>query len=140
MKVVLDANIFISFLLTKGKTIFLIIKFWQEKRFVLLVSETMLEEVEQVCQRLIEKDFIVEDEAKELLWRLRCDARLIDVCSKTSVSPDKKDNRYLVCAKDGKADYLITGDKKHLLFLGEFAGVKIISPGEFVKILKNSLV
>ena len=46
------------------------------------------------------------------------------------------DNKVLECAKDGKADYIITSDN-HLLRLKEFEGIKIVSPGEFLKIQKD---
>jgi predicted nucleic acid-binding protein len=39
----------------------------------------------------------------------------------------------LECALAGEADYLVTGDKKHLLPLRQFRGIRIISPAEFLK-------
>jgi uncharacterized protein len=34
-----------------------------------------------------------------------------------------------------KADYLVTGDRAHLLPLGEYRGVRIVSPRGFLEIL-----
>lgn len=39
---------------------------------------------------------------------------------------------YLACAVAGKADYLVTGDKKHLLPLGSFCGIPIVTPAAFL--------
>ena len=36
------------------------------------------------------------------------------------------------CALEGKVDYLISGDKRHILPLKEFEGIKIISVSEFL--------
>jgi len=52
------------------------------------------------------------------------------------VSPDDSDNRYIECAVAGQADILVTGDKKHLLPIGEYEGVQILSPAGFLAMLK----
>ena len=39
-------------------------------------------------------------------------------------------------ALGGKADYLVTGDKHDLLFLGRHAGIKIVSVREFIALNK----
>ena len=44
---------------------------------------------------------------------------------------DPKDDFLLACAVEGDAEYLISGDE-HLLQLGEYQGVKIVTPREFV--------
>ncbi len=49
--------------------------------------------------------------------KIRKKALTVKVVTKVKLSPDKKDNRYLECSKDGKADYLITRDNKDLVFL-----------------------
>lgn len=48
------------------------------------------------------------------------------------IKQDKADNRILECALEGKADYIISGDKKRLQALKEFRGIPIISPAEFL--------
>lgn len=45
---------------------------------------------------------------------------------------DPKDDMFLDCAVAGGAKYLISGDKD-LLTLGSVAGVKIVTPAEFLK-------
>jgi len=42
------------------------------------------------------------------------------------------DNRILECAVEAKASYLISGDKKHLLPLKQYQGIRILPPGEFL--------
>lgn len=49
------------------------------------------------------------------------------------VKEDSEDNKFLECALEGKADYLITSDR-HLLELGEFAQTKICKPTQFLKL------
>ena len=45
------------------------------------------------------------------------------------------DNRVLECAVDGKADFVVSGDTKHIFPLREYEGIKILSPSDFVKLL-----
>lgn len=135
MKVVVDANIIVSFLLTRGPTISSILEAWIKNSFILLTSKEILSEIDEVLARLISKGFIKPTDARPMMRRLRRDSLLISVSAKIDLSPDKKDNRYLACAKDGQADYLVTGDTKHLLPLKSIASTKIISPAQFADLL-----
>lgn len=50
-------------------------------------------------------------------------------------TPDPFDEMVLECALAAEADYLVSGDKKHLLPLREFRGVQIITGDAFLKLL-----
>jgi len=52
----------------------------------------------------------------------------------SGVCRDPKDDHFVACAVEGKADYIVTTDKD-LLVLGEYQGIKIIRPDKFVTIL-----
>jgi len=47
------------------------------------------------------------------------------------VKVDKSDNKIIEAADEGKADYIISGDN-HLLKIGEYGKIKILSPSEFL--------
>lgn len=55
----------------------------------------------------------------------------INVKSKINLCRDKKDNFLLSLAIDGKADYLITGDKD-LLELERFQNTNIVTLSDFI--------
>ncbi len=55
----------------------------------------------------------------------------------TIVAANPADNRVLDCAVQGDAEFLVTGDKRHLLPLKEYQGVKIVSPAEFLDVLSE---
>lgn len=137
MKVVLDTNILISFLLTHGETISKIIDGWEQQKFTLLVTNEIITEIKQVIERFVVSKLIKEETALAFLDRLEKESLIVLSLTTLTISPDKKDNRYLECAKDGKADYLISGDKKHLLKFGKFGKTKIISPAQFIQVLQN---
>ncbi len=57
---------------------------------------------------------------------------LVDVTSRIdTIKVDPSDNAFLECAVDGRADYIVSGDR-HLLGLGTYRGIQIISPREFL--------
>ena len=61
---------------------------------------------------------------------------LIEVASIVTICRDSKDNFLLALAKDGKADYLLTGDKD-LLELKKFGKTKIEKITTFITETKN---
>ncbi len=92
-------------------------------------------EIKQVLRRFIEKNIISEKEGEALLRRIKKDSELTITSSQINLSRDKNDNKLLICAKDGDADYLVTGDKKHLLTLKKIGKTKIISAKTFTDLL-----
>ena len=137
MRVVFDANIYVSFILTGGETLSSLFNAWQAREFEVLISQDIAAEVKEVCDRFLKRGTLTDDAVKEAIWRLDHDSQRIDVISRIMISKDPKDNKYLACAKDGKADYLVTGDKKHLLSLKKFGTTRIVSPKEFVEVLEK---
>jgi len=51
------------------------------------------------------------------------------------IKNDEADNRILACAVGAKADFLVTGDKRHLLPLKRYKDIRIITPRECLDIL-----
>ncbi len=49
-----------------------------------------------------------------------------------AVPADPSDDVYLATALAGAAPWLVTGDRRHLLPLGRFAGVRIVPPAAFL--------
>ncbi|MDP9363932.1 MAG: putative toxin-antitoxin system toxin component, PIN family [Chloroflexota bacterium] len=49
------------------------------------------------------------------------------------VTAKESDNRILECAVAGRADVIVTGDRKHLLPLGSYDGIPILSPADFLR-------
>ena len=52
------------------------------------------------------------------------------------VRNDTADNRYLECALEGAADYVVSGDQD-LLDLHEHSGIRIVSPRVFLETLRS---
>ncbi len=48
-----------------------------------------------------------------------------------AIKSDPSDNRILECAAAAQSDYIVTGDKRHILPLGSHAGIPIVQVAEF---------
>lgn len=140
MRVVIDANVVVSFLLSKGDTVSFIFDAWEKETFEVLMSSDILIELDDVIDRATKstKEGVDRKDATAMIRRLRKNTIRFPTVSSVHISKDHKDNRYLACAKDVQADFLVTGDKKHLLPLKEFGSTRIVSPKEFVQILQKN--
>lgn len=138
MRVVLDANVFVSALISTTGAPKQIIALWQAEVFDLVISEPILAEIGRVMRypKIRERHNLSEKALQQLLELLRKESRVVAAGKRLSVSPDETDNRYIECAISGGAEYLVTGDKKHLLPLGEHQGVRILTPAAFVALVK----
>jgi putative PIN family toxin of toxin-antitoxin system len=54
------------------------------------------------------------------------------------VERDPKDDKYVAAALAGRAGYVVTFDRRHLLVLGTHEGVSFVTPGDFLGILRES--
>ncbi len=54
------------------------------------------------------------------------------------VAADPSDDVYLGTAMAGRADYLATFDRRHLLPLDPFKGVRVLTPGDVLRAMKES--
>ena len=134
MKVVLDANVLISALIKAGKPRELFFRLAEEK--MLILSRQILEEFLEVAEDPRVKKYVKEQETAAFLNSLRDATKIVEVKSKfRAVKEDPDDDVFVNTAYDGKADYIVSGDK-HLLSLGEFRGTKIVTVDEMLKILK----
>ena len=121
-KLVIDTNIWISFLLTKDFTTF--DKIISTPNLILLFSAKLLEEFIEVAHRPKFRKYFSDADLEELLFQMKEHGEFINVTSSTTICRDPKDNFLLSLSKDGKATHLITGDKD-LLDLKRFGKTQI---------------
>ena len=133
-KVVIDTNVFVSGLTFKGKPRRVLDLIWKGEIEV-CVSSFILKELKET----LEKDFAWEGERiEETIERIKRETLQVQPKTKISVIKEKEsDNRILECGVEGKAQYIISGDKRHLLPLKEYQGIKIISPAQFLGIISQ---
>lgn len=124
MRVVLDTNVFISGIFWSGNC-GVIIALFRAESFLLITSEEILEEVERVLARF--------DQVLATQWNdvLRKNSLFVTPAKKFDIVEDPSDNKFIDAAIEGNADVIVTGDTA-LLRIGNYAGIKIISPKEFL--------
>jgi len=138
MRVVLDANVLVSALISAKGIPARLLVYWQEDKFDLVLSAATLQELERVLYypRLREQYPLPEEEIQQFLHLLRTLAIEVTPSEEiAAVERDPTDNRYIECALDGVAQYIVSGDG-HLLDLREYRGIRILTPIEFVTVLQ----
>lgn len=134
MRVVLDCNVIVSFLISPGENISKIRACLYSGTYKLLISEEIFNEVKEILSELEFEGYINSLDNTNLIKFLLRNSENINVITLVEVCRDRKDNKYLSCAKDGKANYLVTGDED-LLILDRYKYSKIIKPSSFALIL-----
>jgi len=131
-RLVVDANAWVSSLLSSRFRERLDIVF--DSRYRLLVSEALFEDLASAMRKpyLVKK--VDPAHYSRLVSLLRRRAELVDVTSIVDACRDPKDNFLLALAKDGDADYLITGDLD-LLSMEQFENTKIVKLSDFVELV-----
>lgn len=138
MRIILDTNILIAALMTRGTPPDRLYEAWRDGRFTLLTSELQIEELRRVTRREGVRFRINPAEAGRLVNDLRHMATMLTRLPTVTVSPDPYDNFLLAMAEAGKADLLVTGDKRGLLDLSSHAGTRIMTARAAVDRLGSS--
>ena len=128
LRAVLDTQVIPRGAVAKGASLTAkIYDAWRENRFVLLTSEAIVTEINEVLHRpkLQTKLNITPFEAKAIVKIIRRDAEFIEVVTSIKQCRDPKDDKFLECAVNGKADYLVSADKD-LLTLESIQQIPIV--------------
>ncbi|MCL1948033.1 MAG: putative toxin-antitoxin system toxin component, PIN family [Chitinivibrionia bacterium] len=135
MKIVLDANIFVSAFFWRGNPKE-IIRRVSNGEDILFISNEIIAEVNSVFRK---RKFKLTDEKVEYHIRdIKQMSTKIIVAERVTDSRcrDKTDDRYLECAVAARADYVISGDI-HLRELKEYQGIRIVNPAEYLEIVNG---
>ncbi len=134
LKAVFDTNILVSAWFGEGNESKLIESV--EEGFIHGYSSKQL--IEELCITLRYPKFnLSQDEVESirsyylLLFKIASPKQAINI-----ILEDPGDNMVLECALEAEADYIVSGDH-HLLNVGEFRGVKIVTAAELLKILST---
>ena len=140
-KAVLDSSVLVSAFIAPQTELMQLLRLPLRRRYELVLSKDILTET---AESLLTKESIRhyasytdEDVHGYLAWLLSV-ATLVDEVPELSVVPnDPKDNMVIATAVAGKADYLVTGDRRHLLPMKEYQGIFILSPRSFLDLLES---
>lgn len=131
MKVVLDTNVYISAILFGGNCEE-ILKLAVEGSFELVISKSIISEIESILR---EKFKWSKKQISETISYIKDITTVIKPgIPLSAVKNDPSDNKILECAVSTRANYIVTGDRNHLLPIKEYRRIKIVNPVEFLKL------
>ena len=136
VRAVVDTNILVSGLINQAGIPGRILTAFRAGRFELITSAEINEEVLEVLNRpRIRERYHIGDRIFDIGVILYTQATLVEPKHRVNVSRDPKDNKFLEAAVQGRAAYLVTGDKKDLLSLQTYKGIRIVTPAQFIQVI-----
>lgn len=129
VKLIIDTNLWICFISSNKQNLIEPFLFRKEAR--LIFSTELIAEIQQIIEKLKLKKYFGANALEEMLITFDPFIDPIEVESNITICRDPKDNFLLALAKDGKPDYLLTGDKD-LLELKNFGKTKIKTITSFI--------
>lgn len=131
LRIVLDTNVFVSAIIRNGKPR----KLFQlgiDGKYKILISKEILDELSEVIQR--PKFKMTSEDIVRIVSALMETAENVPVTSNfKAIGIDPDDNIMINTAHDGKADYIVSGDKD-IKDLKNFKKIKIVSVDEMLKL------
>lgn len=132
---ILDTNLFISGMFGQNSVTAQLQELWVRQDFQLGTSLEIMREVNRVLQYPRIKERLLDDDETvrrffRLVFRKAVVAR--DTFQTDKIVDDPTDNKFLACALEIKADYIVSGDN-HLLELKHFHRTQIVDATSFIK-------
>ena len=127
MRIVLDTNVLVSALISRDGPPGLVLAAIRRERLTLVTSEAQLDELRTVLSRERLRPYIRPGETEDLIRNLEAIGDVVADLPEVNASPDPDDNRILATAIAGRADLIVSGDKKHMLALDRVDDVPIVT-------------
>ena len=140
LRVVLDANIFVSAVLKPHSDLARIFEWVREDKTGLVLSNDILSEIKAVLlyPKIRKRHRQTQKEIEEFLRKTARISILTQGKIHTdTIKEDPSDNKYLSAALEAKADFIISGDH-HLQDLKTFQGIRILDPSTFLVLMAKS--
>ena len=135
-RAVIDTNLFVSGLFAGKGVTQQLQDLWVDGAFELAVSEQILLEIENTIRKPSIWDKLQLEEGDETLLtgliRERAFIVTRDTYKTDRIKDDPTDNKFLACALEADADYVVSGDN-YLLSLKHFHGIQIVDARTFVE-------
>ena len=130
--VVFDTNVLLSAIGWKGNP-FQCLELARAGTIEVVTCPEILDELtEKLESRLAQSSDIITETLSDLLSVLR----VVSITGELkAIAADPDDDKILECAVVASATYIVSGDRKHLLPLGSFRGIHIVSPAEFLTLI-----
>jgi putative PIN family toxin of toxin-antitoxin system len=141
LRVVLDTNQFVSSVLVRQGLPAQVLDAWRRREFLLITSPLIIAEIRSTLgyPRIRRKYPLTDDDVDRLVTLLEQDALVVpgETDATGAVPADPTDEMVLACAVESQADLIVSGDR-HLMDLGEYQGIPIVTAREFLERLQTA--
>lgn len=129
VRVVFDVNVLFSWVGWHGVS-YRCVELARQPHVVSISCEAI---VRKLCEKLAQKLRFTPTRIADVVQDLLSFTTLITLPAEVpNIAGDPEDDIVLACAVHGAADYIVSGDKKHLLILQQCEGKQIVSPSVFL--------
>jgi putative PIN family toxin of toxin-antitoxin system len=133
-KLVLDTNVWVSAFLAKGPPS-RIVQMAEDTLIHIFVSLDVLQEINRVLEyekilRILKRS---QMEPSSIMATIMSLSSLVDVKVRVhAIEEDPSDNHVLACAKEARAQFIVSGDR-HLLQLGHYEKIMMLTASRFLE-------
>jgi putative PIN family toxin of toxin-antitoxin system len=126
-----DTNILFSGVGWKGKPF----QCLELARAGIVEGVTRRELLDELAEKLQSKLRFTAEQGVETVADLLTFLRVVPITGQLKAVPaDPDDDKVLECAVKAGATHIVTGDRRHLLPLGSFQGIPIVTAADFLKV------
>ena len=132
MKAVLDTNVLISAVISTGTSHEVLVEGF-EGSYTIVVSSETIQEFEDTLLKYPDKFGMSQEEVEKERDTVEYFAEFVNPETEMNVvEEDESDNMFLEAAVSADAEYIVSGDP-HLLEIGDYRGIEILPPDEFLE-------
>ncbi|MEA2081386.1 MAG: putative toxin-antitoxin system toxin component, PIN family [Elusimicrobiota bacterium] len=139
LKVVIDTNQFVSAVISRKGASAQLLKAWQNCLYTLVTSKKIIKEIKRVFEypHIAKKYHLKKKDTTLLISLVEHEAAVLsDSLHLNVIKDDPDDNKFLACAVEANANYIVSGDK-HLLNLRHYKNISVVTVRKFLEILKQ---
>jgi uncharacterized protein len=131
LRVVFDTNTLFSGLGWRGRPY----QCLELARTGVVVGMTCQEILDELAEKLRIKLHFTEEQRADTLADLLGFLKFVTITNTLQVvASDPDEDKIIECALVGSATYIVTGDKRHLLPLGQYGGIPLTSAAELLAV------
>lgn len=135
LRAVLDTNVYLSAFLSQDNKVADVWRFAEAGRYTVVISPFI---VREFMEKLREKFNVPEADRETIKRKVARVAEFVQPKTVPAViADDPDDDHILACAREGRADIIVSGNK-HLLRLKEYKDIPIVRPMDFLRTLGPS--
>ena len=134
-RIVCDTNCLVSGFIWKGTPSRVVDRFLTGKDRLFISKELLTELSGVLCRPKFADALAVANYTPQQILRIVTEVAVLVLpkpLGETVIPNDRSDEAVLACAVSADAKVIVSGDKKHLLPLGTYRGIRILSAAEYL--------